>query len=74
MGGRILSFEELDSRRCGAWMLIVPTEWVGHAGGIGQTMWPRVVVLQKYYLDGVLGRPSLPAPCESKSICFKAWS
>ena len=26
------------------------------------------------YLDEVLGRLSLLVPCESKSICFKAWS
>jgi len=26
------------------------------------------------YLDEVLGRLSLLVPCESKSICFRAWS
>lgn len=26
------------------------------------------------YLDEVLGRLSLLGPCESKSICFRAWS
>ena len=75
MGGIILSCEERDRRLCGAGMRMIRT--MGGAGGAGeevwgQAMWLKVAVLSSDYLDGVLGRLSLPAPCESKSICFKA--
>jgi hypothetical protein len=53
---------------------------VGHeAGGARRghwrAMWSGVAMLSSSdYLDGVLGRLSLLVPCESKSICFRAWS
>ena len=57
--------------RSGKW----PTKRVGLAGGMGRAKWSGVAVLSSSdYLDGVLGRFSLPVPCASKSIRFKALS
>jgi hypothetical protein len=71
----------LESMRCGAQMRSRcrfgkwATKRVGLAGGIGRAMWSGVAMLPSSdYLDGVLGRLSLLVSCESKSICFRAWS
>jgi hypothetical protein len=48
---------------------------VGLAGGMGRAMWLGVEILSSSdYLDGVLGRLSLPVLRASESICFRALS
>ena len=51
--------------------------WRGRWGLPGVLVWDGRCgqewrYLRSNYLDGVLGEPSLPAPCESISICFRA--